>query len=272
MIIDTHCHLDYIAAGLHGHDPTQPIEAVLERAHQYGVMSLINPCVHPADFDRVIALAERFENVFAAVAIHPCDVESTKHYPHWLASMEAYATHPKVVALGETGLDYYHQTAEESQLQRDCFEQTLRLAEVYNLPVIVHDRDAHDDVARIIDSVPSQRPKHRGVMHCFGGDAPFAQAMTERGFYISFAGNVTFKKADTLREAAKATPLEYLLIETDSPFLSPMPERGKPNEPYRTRFVANCIAEVKKLPVEAIIEATTANAERLFSRLPQTSR
>ncbi|MFM7389906.1 MAG: TatD family hydrolase [Vampirovibrionales bacterium] len=267
FIIDTHCHLDYIINGLYGHDPAPTCEAVLQRANTHEVRYLINPSVHPADFERVIALAESQANVFAAVAIHPCDTDAVHEYPDWLKQLRHYAQHPKVVALGETGLDYYHQPAEVCDIQRACFAQTLNLAGELHLPVIVHDREAHDDVLKAIQTAQQTHPHLQGVMHCFGGDASFARTMAAHGFYISFAGNVTFKKAETLREAVAATPLDKLLIETDSPFLSPMPERGKPNEPYRTRFVAECIANIKELSVEEVMQHTTANACRLFTKL-----
>jgi len=268
-LIDTHCHLDYIGAGLHGHEPTTDLATVVQRATENGVRWLINPGVEPAAWQRVLNVAEQFPTVFAALAIHPCDVDSTLTQPNWLADLTALLKHPKVVAIGETGLDYYHQPAEACDLQRDCFAKTLTLASQQALPFIIHCRHAEADVAKIIAASPPL-PK-KGVMHCFGGDADFALAMVERGFYISFAGNVTFKKAEALRAAAKATPLDYLLVETDSPFLSPMPERGLPNEPYRTRFVAECLATVKGISVEKLAQITTENAIRLFN-LPITGQ
>ncbi len=261
-LIDTHCHLDYIAEGLHGHAPHTDLTAVLARATEKGVKWVINPGVEPTAWQRVLAVADHFPTVFAALAVHPCDVASVENNPHWLTELEALLDHPKVVAVGETGLDYFHQPSEACDFQRHCFEQTLGLASRKNLPVIIHCRNAEADVAKLVDQAP--KLARGGVMHCFGGDEQFALAMVERGYYISFAGNVTFKKAEALRQAAKATPLDWLLVETDSPFLSPMPERGLPNEPYRTRFVADCLAEVKGISVEELARITTENAVRLF--------
>ena len=267
-LIDTHCHLDYIAEGLHGHEPNTDLSEILKNAAEKGVNWVINPGVEPSAWNRVLAVADQFPNVFAALAVHPCDVASVENNPNWLTELDALLNHPKVVAVGETGLDYFHQPSETCDFQRLCFEQSLELASRKNLPIIIHCRNAEADVARIVDHAP--KLSRGGVMHCFGGDAQFALDMVERGYYISFAGNVTFKKAEALRQAAKATPLEWLLVETDSPFLSPMPERGLPNQPYRTRFVAECLAEVKGITVEELARITTENAIRLFG-LPITT-
>lgn len=262
-LVDSHCHLDYIEAGIHGHAPGTCLNAVLSRAQAHGVQWLINPSVTPAEFDRVQSVAERFPNVYFALAIHPTDVQDAPDVSAGIADIRQRLTHPKVVALGETGLDYYRTDPQQTEQQHAWFAATLKLACEVGLPVIVHDRDAHADVAAHVDAVPGVQ----GVMHCFGGDAAFALAMVERGFYISFAGNVTFKKADALREAARVVPLDRLLVETDSPFLSPVPERGKPNEPYRTRYVAECLAELRGMSLAALAQATTQNAATLF-RLP----
>jgi TatD DNase family protein len=175
--------------------------------------------------------------------------------------------HPKVVALGETGLDYYWDTSLKA-LQKHCFDTFLQLGVEHDLPVIVHDRDAHEDVAEMIQAVPDSR----GIMHCFSGDKDFAFHMMDQNFYISFAGNVTFKKATDLQKAAKAVPLDRLLIETDSPFLSPMPHRGKPNEPSRVFHVAEFIAQLKGISLEELAEATTQNAFQCFGLNPDGSR
>jgi TatD DNase family protein len=257
-IIDTHCHLDYIQRqedhpeGAQGTDPAQ----VLSRAMAEGVELIVNPSVTPARFPEVIALAERFENVYAAVAVHPTDVADIEHDAEWLNQIEALLKHPKVVAIGETGLDYYWDTA-QVDLQKRCFKALLELGRKHDLPVIVHDRDAHEDVATMIDAVPGVR----GIMHCFSGDAAFAS------FYISFAGNLTFKKAENLHEAARETPLEWILVETDSPFLSPVPFRGKPNEPARVKHVVEKIAELKGLSYEEVAAVTRANAKKVFGLL-----
>ncbi len=251
-LVDTHAHLDYIER--EGND----MDTVLSAASDVGVSWVVNPSVTPDKFPDVLRLAERFNNVFAAAAVHPTDVQDMPD-EQWQAQVEAMLDHPKVIAIGETGLDYYWDKT-HIETQHRFFRTFLELGRKHDLPVIVHDRDAHEDVHRLI----SECPGVRGVMHCFSGDAPFAEMMIERGFYISFAGNVTFKNATNLHEAAKSTPLEWILIETDSPFLSPVPFRGKPNEPSRVRLVAEKIAELKGIPLETVAEVTSENARKVF--------
>ncbi len=261
VIVDSHCHLDYIQRqddhpdGDNGSDPVQ----VLARAKAAGVRFLVNPGVTPARFPDILKLTERFDNVYAALSVHPTDVEDIENNPEWLNEIEALLSNPKVVAIGETGLDYYWST-EKIDLQKACFRSLLALGRKHDLPVIIHDRDSHNDVRDIVAEFPGVR----GIMHCFSGDAEFAREMMALDFYISFAGNLTFKKATNLHEAAIATPLDRILVETDSPFLSPVPFRGKPNEPARVEHVVRFLAELKGLTYEAVAEATTANAHRVF--------
>jgi TatD DNase family protein len=264
-LMDTHCHLDYIQAGLYGHDSNLPLSDAVQKAYANGVKFILNPSVSIADFDRVLAVAEQFSYVYAGIGLHPCEAGESTRIPNWETQIISRLAHPKVKALGETGLDYYHQIADSelAHIQRHCFEKHLQWGATYNLPLIIHDREAHNDIMSMVDAYPDAK----GVMHCFGGDAEFALEMVNRGYMISFAGNVTFKKATALQEAARSIPLEYLLVETDSPFLSPVPERGRPNEPYRTRFVAEFIANLRDISIETLAKATTDNAFRFF-RLP----
>lgn len=266
-IVDTHCHLDYVARrdDLADNDP----ESVMARAGAEGVAFIVNPSVSPKNWDAVMAIAGQIENVYAAVAVHPTDVSDTEDHPDWLAKTEELLEHPKVVAIGETGLDYYWST-DHVETQKACLKQFLELGAKHDLPVIIHDRDrkeesgyptsTHDDIYDLVKSVPGCR----GIMHCFSGDAGFAEKMIEQNFYISFAGNVTFKNAKSLQEAARRVSLDKLLVETDSPFLSPMPFRGKPNEPARVRYVVEKIAELKGISYEEVAEATTRNAREVF--------
>lgn len=274
LIVDTHCHLDYLERqgleeGLADSDPI----AVMERAMAEGVEFIVNPCVSPKNFADVMAIVERLKNVYAAIAIHPTDVSDTSEFPGWAEDIEQLLPHPKVVALGETGLDYYwSMDANLVALQKRCLRTFLKLGVKHDLPVILHDRNvkdpannpdnlnSHEDIYTEISAVPDCR----GIMHCFSGDAAFALRMIEKNFYISFAGNITFKKAIELQEAAIAIPLDKLLVETDTPFLSPMPFRGKPNEPARVRYVVEKIAELKNLSYEEVALATTQNAKRVF--------
>jgi TatD DNase family protein len=252
-LVDSHAHLDYI--GREGHD----LDAVMAQAAETGLSWLVNPSVTPDKFADVLAMTARFPNVFAAAAVHPTDVQDVPEAT-WLESVIRMLEHPKVVAIGETGLDYYWDKT-HLDLQHHFFRTFLNLGRQHDLPVIVHDREAHEDVHRLI----SEFPGVRGVMHCFSGDPEFARRMIDCGFYISFAGNLTFKNATNLHDTARDIPLEHLLIETDSPFLSPVPFRGKPNEPARVRLVAEKIAELKGISVETVAAATAENARKVFA-------
>jgi TatD DNase family protein len=265
-LFDSHCHLDYIErqeGEMFDAEKAKGVlfdaTSVLERAQEEGVSFLLNPSVTPSRFPEVIGMAEKFENVYAAVAVHPTDVKDVLDTPQWVQQIEDCLKHPKVIAIGETGLDYYWDTSLKD-FQQECFKTFLNLGVKHKLPVIVHDRDAHEDVHQLIQSTPGVF----GVMHCFSGDAAFAQSMIDLGFFISFAGNLTYKKATQLHEAAQHTPLEWILIETDSPFLSPVPFRGKPNEPGRVRYVAEKIAELKGITYEEVARVTFENAKRAF--------
>ncbi|MEB3288049.1 MAG: TatD family hydrolase [Vampirovibrionales bacterium] len=269
-IVDTHCHLDYIERqGREENIPHSDAGHVLSRAMAEGVEFIINPCVSPEYYDQVLKIAEAHDNVYMAVAIHPTDVSDTLKYPDWQSRIRHLLEHPKVVAIGETGLDYYWST-EHIDLQKQCLSMFLKLGVEFDKPVILHDRNvregdasglnSHEDILSLVKSAPGVR----GIMHCFSGDADFALRMIEAGFYISFAGNITFKKATDLQAAATVVPLEKILVETDSPFLSPMPFRGKMNEPARVRYVVEKIAELKNLSYEEVALATTRNAKSVF--------
>lgn len=270
-IIDTHCHLDY----LEDREGVTPAEAML-RAKAVGVELIIIPSVSPKNFAKVMAIAETMPNVYAAVAIHPTDVLETSEFPDWRNQIESMLSHPKVVGLGETGLDYFWST-DHVDLQKTCLTAFLELGKKHNLPVILHDRDVpadktfpastHVDIHDLVASVPGCR----GVMHCFSGDAAFARKMIDKNFYISFAGNLTYKNAHNLHEAARETPLEYIVVETDTPFLAPVPHRGKPNEPAYVKLVVEKIAELKGVSYDEVATQTTANAKKLFG-LPKTSK
>ncbi|MDH4379337.1 MAG: TatD family hydrolase [Vampirovibrionales bacterium] len=274
-LIDTHSHVDYITRR-EGPKP-YPEEAsfteassVLARARAVGVQAVINPGTSPENFDKVLNLACTHEGLFAALAIHPCDIAEQptdpSHLPAIMARIQGYlkdpTTGPRIVAIGETGLDYYHDTS-AAAAQRDWFMAFMDLAQTNNLPVIIHDREAHNDVANCVAASPGIT----GVMHCFSGDAAFADTMMAHGFYISFAGNLTFKNATQLHEAAKSVPLDRMLVETDAPFLAPIPFRGQASEPAFVHPVAQKIADLKGISLEAVAEATTQNALRLFSKL-----
>lgn len=252
-LVDSHAHLDYLER--EGCD----MEVIFANAREAGLSWMINPGVESSRFSDVISLAERYHTLFAAVAVHPSEVQHAGDIAACREEAERMLEHPKVIAIGETGLDYYWDKT-HGERQQQFFRMFLELGRERNLPVIVHNREASEDVHRLV----SEFPGVRGVMHCFSGDAPFAEAMINRGFYIGFAGNVTFKNAKTLQQVVRDLPLEKMLIETDSPFLSPAPFRGKPNEPARVKWVAEKIAALKNLSPETVAEVTSVNAQELF--------
>ncbi len=235
---------------------------MLLRAREAGVATLINPGVDFASSRRAIALAAEHPEVHAAVGLHPnsCGELSEEQ----IADLRALASEPRVVAIGEVGIDYYWNKF-PPEAQRRGFEAQLRLAGELALPVIVHNRDAHDDVLTVIEESARAGPRPAAVvLHSFSGNLAQARRALAAGAYLGFTGAVTYPKAHELRRAAQEAPLERLLIETDAPFLPPQPRRGRRNEPAWVRWVAEQIAEVKELPLQAIAEATAANAQAIF--------
>ena len=215
-------------------------------------------CVNLRDFPQVLALAERYPNLYASVGVHPD--EPPGNDPE-LNDLVELARHPRVIAIGETGLDYYRQTG-DTAWQRARFRTHIRAARTCGKPLIVHTRAAADDTLAIMRE--ENAGAIGGVMHCFTESLTVAQQAMEQNFYISISGIVTFKNATALKQVTEALPLERLLIETDAPYLAPIPFRGKPNEPAYVRYVAEEVARIKKQPFATIAEQTTANFFRLF--------
>ena len=257
ILVDSHCHID-------GEQFNADRDDVVDRARTAGVVAMLNIGTgdpHSDDFINAIEVADRYENVYAAVGVHPHDAklynDTAEAYLIDLAGSSA-----KVIAWGEIGLDYYYDHSPRD-VQREVFIRQIRTARGLNLPIIIHSRDADDETVEIL----SQECSHdgfRGIMHCFGGTAAMAEALMPLGFYISFAGNVTFKKAGNLRDAARIVPLERLLIETDCPFLTPVPLRGKRNEPAFVAHTAVFLADLYGVSVEKLAEHTTQNFCSLF--------
>ncbi len=250
-LTDTHAHLDFFGSD-------QAIEAVLARAKEQGVTRIITVADKLDSSRRAVELAEKFDEVYAAVGIHPHDAKTVN--PDTIKDLKKLAKHPKVVAIGEIGLDYYKNHSPQPTQQK-VFAQQLDLAGELGLPVIIHDRDANEDVLKIITK---HRPK-KGVFHCFSGDIVYAQTVLAMNFYISIAGTVTFKNAGELVDVAKFVPLTKLLVETDSPYLTPHPHRGRKNEPANVRLVAEKIAEIKGIDVSKLLASTQENVSLLFS-------
>jgi TatD DNase family protein len=255
MFFDTHAHLDI--------PPLADAEAdVVARARAAGVGHLVTVGIDVESSARAIGIAHRHEGVYAAVGVHPHDAAALSQDA--LAELERLASCDKVVAVGETGLDYYRDRCPRD-VQRAAFREQIRLARRAGLPVIVHDREAHDDVLSILRE--ESGAEAGGILHCFSGDADMAREVASMGFLVSIPGTVTYKNAATLADVVRSLPLEKLLIETDCPYLAPVPHRGKPNEPSFVPLVAARIAELKGVTVEDVGRVTTLNARRLF-RLP----
>jgi TatD DNase family protein len=250
VLTDTHAHLDIMGSD-------EEIAAIIERANENGVKRIVTIADKLSSSRRAIEIAEKFENVYATVGVHPHDAEAVNN--DTLKELEELALHPKVVAIGEIGLDYYKNYAPQA-VQRKVFEQQLDLAKYLEMPVVIHDRDADKDVLEIISN---HRPK-KGVFHCFSSNVEFAEVVLAMNYYISLAGPVTFKNANSLVDVAKFVPLTKLLVETDSPYLAPQPYRGEDNEPAYVRFVAEKIAEIKGVPISAVAASTQENASILF--------
>lgn len=269
MLSDTHCHLNFKVFD-------DDRSAVLERSRQVGVVRICNPAIDLPTSREIIQLADEFPEVYAAVGVHPNDALTWDE--HSLGELRTLADHPKVVAIGEIGLDYYWERTPHD-LQRTIFHQQLQLAQVCELPVIVHVRDTADggqhamlDVLEMLKewrgelveagSPLVQRP---GVLHSFSGNLADARKALDLGFYIGITGPITFRNAAALQQLVAHIPVDQLLIETDAPFLTPHPFRGKRNEPAHVRLVADKIADIHNQRLDAIAELTTQSAGRLFN-------
>ncbi|MHB8908873.1 MAG: TatD family hydrolase [Syntrophales bacterium] len=251
MVIDTHAHLE-----MEAFDGDR--DAVLERAAVAGVTAVVTVGTTLPDCEKAVGLAGLYPPVYAAIGIHPHEVKEigTATYD----TLRRLARGKKVVAIGEIGLDFFYDLSPR-EVQLRCFAEQLDLAEELDLPVIIHDRDAHAETLGILRS---RKGRLRGALHCFSGDAAMARECVALGFHLSVAGPVTYRKADQLREVAREIPPERLLIETDAPYLSPEPYRGKRNEPAYVVETARRLAEVRGVPAGELERLTAANARRLF--------
>ena len=251
MLVDSHCHLDFP-------DLSRRLPEILGRMNENGVGLAVCIGVNLEDFPGVLALAESHPNLYATVGVHPEYADAEDPSEGKLAEL---ADHPKVIAIGETGLDYYWQK-DRPQWQRDRFRRHIRAAIRARKPIVVHMRDAADDTLSILKEEGAQAVG--GVMHCFTETWEVARDALNLGFHISFSGIVTFKNALAIKEVARKTPLDRILLETDSPYLAPVPYRGKPNEPAYLRHVAEEVARLRGLSPEQVGEATTTNFFNLF--------
>ncbi len=251
-LIDTHCHLTQLSR--------EELEAQLERARLVGVTKTI--CIGAGDgveaAKKAVEIAERYVNTWASVGIHPHDAGEIENF----SVIESLASHPRVVAIGETGLDFFRDWS-PFDLQEKSFIKSIELAIEVNKPLVIHCRDAARRCFEILEE--REAPNLRGVFHCYSEDVEYAEKIFKLGFIISIPGTLTFKKADALREKAKQIPLERIMLETDSPYMAPEPFRGKPSEPAHVRIIAETLATVKNITLEEIADITSTTATKLFN-------
>ena len=260
MLVDSHCHLDFP-------DFEGELDAVMHRALQAGVGTVLTISTHVTRFDHVLAIAERFDNVFCTVGIHPHEAATE---PEVTAEhLIRLADHPKVVGIGETGLDYFYEHSPRGA-QEKSFRAHIKAARETGLPLVVHTREADVDMARILME-EQVAGRFTGVLHCFSSSRTLAETALSLGLYISLSGIVTFNKATDLRETARSLPLDRLLVETDSPYLAPVPKRGKRNEPAFVAHTASELAKLRHMDPETLSAATTANFFELFTKARQSS-
>ncbi|HEX3900231.1 MAG TPA: TatD family hydrolase [Mycobacteriales bacterium] len=248
--IDSHCHLDLMKTD---------VEEIMAAAREVGIERVVQIGIDVPSSQWSVELAASRDDVWAAVAVHPNEAHAAAEV-EW-DEIARLAAHPRVVAVGETGLDHFRTEDSGWGPQEESFRRHISIAKQSGKAVMIHDRDAHEDVLRVLES---EGAPEQVIFHCFSGDADFARKCADRGYVMSFAGNVTFKNAQDLRDAAAIAPLDQLLVETDAPFLTPMPHRGAPNSPYLVPLTVRAIAEVKGIDEAEVAAAVTATAARVF--------
>ena len=255
MYIETHCHLDYLKE--------LPLEEILRKISEAGISKVVTIGVDPQNLDTVKELAHAHPQVYYSQGIHPHDAKDATDVEY--DKIRARATDPKMIAVGEIGLDYHYNNS-PPEAQRKAFEKQLQIASDFELPVIIHTRDADEDTQAILRNF-SGKLKSRGVIHSFTSSKELAEFVLSEGFYIGFNGIITFKKAENVQEVVQITPVERILFETDSPFLTPVPHRGKENAPYYLPFVAAKVAELKGVNLEELKALVLANTYKCFPKL-----
>ena len=248
MMIDTHCHL--------GKEDYDNAEGVI---NHMGNNIMIVSTASPKEIKEVVELCEKYDNIYGTIGIHPEFADTyTKEDTNML---EKYLKHPKIVGLGEVGLDY-HYTKDNKEKQKELFILQIKLANIYQKPLVIHSRDALEDTYNILEKYKNKDLK--GVMHCYSGDVSYAKKIVNLNMYLGIGGILTFKNEKKLKEVVKALDTKYFVLETDSPYLTPEPFRGRKNEPVNIKYVARKIAEIKQEEIEKIFEITTNNAKSLF--------
>ncbi|MEI6063710.1 MAG: TatD family hydrolase [Pseudanabaena sp. ELA748] len=261
QLVDTHVHINF-------KDFQSDLDAVRDRWLSNGVTRLVHSCVSPDEFQQIQSIADQFPEVSFAVGLHPLDkdLNVSGWNPEIGDRIKSLATSDKrVVAIGETGLDFFKSDSKEAQIE--AFKSQLRTARSLNLPVIIHSREASVATRAVLQEINAESPQEpiRGVMHCWAGNPEETQWFVDLGMYISFSGVVTFKNAHDLHESAKIVPSDRILVETDCPFLAPVPKRGKRNEPAYVLYVAESVAKLRDVELETLALETTNNACKLFS-------
>lgn len=256
MLVDSHCHLDRLKLEQCGGS----LDAAIAGAHDDGISHMLCVCISAENRQAVLDIAVANSNIYASAGLHPSDVKDELVD---VATLQEWCDHPKVVALGESGLDYYY-TKESAAIQQASFINHLKAGKNLSLPVIVHTRDAREDTITIIKEHGCTESS--GVLHCFTESWDMAKSALDMNYYISISGIVTFKTADALRDVAKKVPLDRLLVETDSPYLAPIPYRGKSNQPKYVKAVAEFVAELRGISYEELARQTTDNFFRLFNK------
>lgn len=249
-LIDTHSHVDMIEEF--------GVEEVIKNAKENGVAKIIVPCAYPKDVDKIFELVNKYDELYGLLGVHPSEVKD------WddglIDKIKDYSKSEKIIGIGEIGLDYYWDKS-FNDLQKEIFIKQIKLANDLNLPICVHDREAHKDSFDILKEYNNGSDV---VMHCFSGSVEFAKECLKEGWYLALGGVVTFKNAIKMKEAAQEVPLDRLLLETDAPYLTPVPYRGKENQPAYVKFVAEEIAKLRNTTYEEIAASTSTNAERIF--------
>ncbi len=255
LLVDSHCHLNFP-------EFREDLEGVIARARAAGVGVMQTICTEVEEFDEVHGIAQKHDGIYCSVGVHPNESEQKSKAE--LQFLLSRAKHPKVIGIGETGLDY-HYTYSSRTAQQESFRIHIDAARQTGLPIIVHTREADEDTVNIM-AEEMQKGAFTGVIHCFTSSQWLAEKSLDMGLYISISGIVSFKNAQSIRDTVKTVPLERLLVETDAPFLAPIPHRGKRNEPAFTRYTNKVVAELKGITEEACAAATTANFFRLFNK------
>jgi TatD DNase family protein len=253
MLVDTHAHLD-----LPEFEKDLPL--VIQRAQEAGVTTILTVGIEPASCTKTLKIAEAYPHIFAIVGIHPHNAAEVGEKD--LADLQELARHPKVKAWGEIGLDFYRNLSPPA-IQKERFRQQIQIGKELGIPLVIHSRSATEETISILQE--ERTGEEGGVIHCFSGDEKTAQKYLDMGFVISIPGVITFQKAQGLREVVKGLPSEGFIIETDAPFLAPVPHRGKRNEPAFVRFTAETIAQIRRQDLAEVAAITTANARRVFN-------